>query len=118
MFQCVSETFEAISFKGFFTFSSESLFLFRVEYIQASTEKENAKNEGTSENFPFLFSSELHLVQLAKVLSHIVADSCSFNCTCSLGLILMGKIQGTLTIQRLAFDVLRLLGRINQCNLV
>lgn len=116
MFQCVSETFEATSFKGFFTFSSESLFLFRVECIQASTEKENAKNEGTSENFPFLFSSELHLVQLAKVLSHIVADSCSFNC--SLGLILLGKIQGILTIQRLTFDVLRLLGRINQRNLV
>ena len=59
------------------------------------------------ETFHFYFSSELHLVQVTKVLSHIVADSYS--------LILMGEIQGILTIQRLTFDVLRLLGRIN-CN--
>ena len=39
------------------------------------------------ETFHFYFSSELHLVQLTKVLSHIVADSYSFNQ--SLGLVLI-----------------------------
>ena len=97
-------------------FPRNHYFCFGSECIKASTEKKMGNTKELPKTFHFYFSSELHLVQLTKVLSHIVADSCSFNC--SLGLILMGKIQGILTIQRLTFNVLRLLGRINQYNLV